>query len=606
MNKISFGLFVLILFWNCQQEKEAPFLYLQQREYAVSNDTGRIRLNIVSNGDWLLNGDEGWCRPETVRGRGEAQVDVFIAANPKEISRVARMNLTGQGFGYEIVITQSALSLEIDSLLLHCGPPGGEYEVHVFSNTDWRVKHRTDWLTVDPAEGRDSGSFRITVSPCTEKKDREGEVSVMAGNLERKLTVVQQGILLEADTSALFFGLGGGTQRLAVRANVEWEAEGNDSWCGVEKVEDSLSVTVPATAESRTTFVTIRSGEWKETITVFQGRWHKDGDIVLFRPEDEGNPVKLVFMGDGFIEDDLTFGGAYDRAMAEAIDAYLSVEPYRTYRHYFCPYIVYAVSEERGMSTRGSDNRITVKKNTAFSTDVKEGTTLMNADLDKVLEYARKVPGLNTRNTSIVVAVNDARYAGTCYHWGNGQTVSLVPMNRDPNPPGGFGHLMVHEGAGHGFGRLADEYTGYGAITEQARRELIRSHEQQLDPYGLGQFLNVTTLPGATTVYWSDFVGRPGYEAVGFFEGAHNFVTGVWRCEEKNCMINNILYFSVACRLSIVKRLKAIAGETFGLDEFIANDVLKAPAPGQLAGTRSDVMPYYYPAPTSPVFVAEE
>ena len=600
------GLFILILLWNCRKEREEPFLHLQQREYAVSNDTGRISLNIVSNGAWLLSWEEGWCRPEVRRGRGDARVDVIVAANPKGDSRVARMNLTGQGFDYEIVITQSALSLEIDSLSIHCGPSGGEYEIHVFSNTDWKAEHRTDWLTIDPAEGRDSGSFRITVAPCTERKDREGVVTVTAGNLEKKLTLRQEGILFEADTLALFFGLEGGTQRLAVRANVAWEAEGNDPWCRVEKVKDSLQVEVPATEEPRTTSVTIRSGDWEETVTVYQGRWHRDGEMVLFRPEDEGNPVKLVFMGDGFTEDDLAFGGAYDQAMAEAIDAYLSVEPYRTYRRYFCPYIVYALSEERGMSTRGSNNQIKVKKNTAFSVDVKEGTTLMNADLEKVLEYARKVEGLDTRNTSIVVAVNDARYAGTCYHWGNGQTVSLIPMNRDPNPPGGFDHLVVHEGAGHGFGRLADEYTGNGSITVQAIRDLTQSHEQRLDPHGLGEFLNVTALRDPETVYWGDFIGRPGYETVGFFEGAHNFSFGVWRCEERNCMIDNILYFSVACRLSIVKRLKAIAGETFDVDEFIENDVLKAPTPGQLAGTRSYVSSYYYPAPTSPIFVAEE
>ncbi len=599
-------MFILVLLWNCRKEKEEPFLRLRQQEYAVSNDTGRIRLDIISNVDWLLSWEEGWCRPEVRRGRGNAQVNVIVAANPKGTSRVARLNLTGQGFEYEILITQSALRLEIDSLRIHCGPSGGEYEVHVFSNTDWKAEHRTDWLTIDPVEERDSGSFRITVAPCMEKKEREGVVTVRAGNLEKELKIIQEGILFEVDTLSLSFGLEGGTQRVAVRANVEWEAEGNAPWCTVEKVKDSLLVEVSATEQHRTTSVKIRCGEWGETLTILQGSWHQDGEVVLFRPEDEGNPVKLVFMGDGFTEDDLTFGGAYDRAMAEAIDAYLSVEPFQTYRHYFCPYIVYAVSEERGMSTRGINDQIKVKKNTAFSTDVMEGTTLMNADLNKVLEYARKVAGLNTRNTSIVVAVNDPRYAGTCYHWGNGQTVSLVPLNRDPNPPGGFDHLIVHEGAGHGFGRLADEYTGYGTIPLQAIRELTQSHEQRLDPYGLGQFLNVTASPEAETVYWSDFIGRLGYETVGFFEGAHNYMTGVWRCEEKNCMINNILYFSVACRLSIVKRMKAIAGETFNLDEFIERDALKAPTPGQLAGTRSYASPYYYPAPTSPIFVAEE
>ena len=170
-------------------------------------------------------------------------------------------------------------------------------------------------------------------------------------------------------------------------------------------------------------------------------------------------------------------------------------------------------------------------------------------------------------------------------------------MNRDLRPPGGFAHLVTHEGSGHGFGRLADEYTGNGQIPQKAIEDLDKSHQQ-------GQFLNVTTTKEATSVYWADFIGRTGYEGVGFYEGAHTYGRGVWRCEERSCMIDNIFYFSVACRLAIVKRLKEIAGEPFELEDFITRDIQKAPTPGQLAGTRSFV-PDYYPSPTPPVFIKE-
>lgn len=496
--------------------------------------------------------------------------------------------------------------LEINQESFTFGNEGGEMPLEICSNGEWGLSVSVPWCSVLPKEGTGNAEVKIHVLPNVKGKQRKTtivvreqkpEYPVTNGVISRKIEVTQEGISLEVDSTRLCFPLEGGEVKIGVQCNAEWVVEGMNSWCRAEKQADGFIVTVTPLSESlgRTVELAIRSGEVKRLLKVVQGRYHQEGEVRLYREEDAGNPVKLVFMGDGFIEEDMIGNGAYDQAMEEAIEAFLSTEPYPSYRNYFCPYIVYAYSGERGMSTRGGDDKIKVKKETAFSVDVKEGTTLMNADMNKVLEYARKVPGLVTTQASIIVVANDPRYAGTCYHWGNGQTVSLVPMNRDLRPPGGFAHLITHEGAGHGFGRLADEYSGNGKITAAAIERLKNDHF-------MGQFWNVTTSQDPVTVYWSDFIGRQGYEKVGFFEGGYTYGSGVWRCEERNCMVDNIFYFSVACRLAIVKRIKQIAGEVFSLEDFIARDVQKAPTPGQLAGTRS-YSPDYYPAPTPPVFV---
>ena len=51
---------------------------------------------------------------------------------------------------------------------------------------------------------------------------------------------------------------------------------------------------------------------------------------------------------------------------------------------------------------------------------------------------------------------------------------------------------------------------------------------------------------------------------------------GVFRSEQNSCMNNNIPYYSTISREVIVKRIKAIAGEEYRFDEFVANDVLEA------------------------------
>lgn len=479
----------------------------------------------------------------------------------------------------------------------------GTVVVDITSNGDWTLESRSSWCRPQVKQGNGNARVNVKVAANLNTTRRVGRLVLKGQEMQREISISQSALILDLESLQLVSGLEGGTFQVKVFANAEWKVKSEADWFSIDRTsgQDSgyFNVKVkPVTVENgRIAEISVSSGVVVRTIKLIQGRLYDEGEVRIYRPEDAGNPVKLVFMGDGFIEEDLWVNGAYDQAMDEAIEAFLATEPYQTYRNYFCPYIVYAYSKERGMSTRGSDDKIKVKKETAFSVDMKEGTTLMNANMDQVLEYAKKVPGLVTTKTSIVVAVNDSRYAGTCYHWGNGQTVSLVPMNRELRPPGGFAHLITHEGAGHGFGRLADEYTGNGAITEKAIKDLEQSHKS-------GQFLNVTALKDPATVYWSDFIDRPGYEVVGFYKGAYTYGEGAWRCEDRNCMVDNIFYFSVACRLAIVKRLKEIAGEAFSLEDFIARDVQKAPTPGQLIGTRS-FSPDYYPAPTPPILVRE-
>ena len=65
-----------------------------------------------------------------------------------------------------------------------------------------------------------------------------------------------------------------------------------------------------------------------------------------------GNPktvFNLIFLGDGFITDDLIAEtGVFDKAVEEAYEALFAVEPYKTYKEYFNVWSVACESKERG------------------------------------------------------------------------------------------------------------------------------------------------------------------------------------------------------------------------------------------------------------------
>ena len=489
----------------------------------------------------------------------------------------------------------------------------GTATLSINSNVEWTLESNAGWCEVGATAGTGEAQVTVQVSENTNSIDRNAKLTLAGGGLEREVTVTQRAFAFSLDSTALHFPPEGGEKQLKVFTNVEWQAttdatwlqftpkSGNDTTDVIVKVEPNEGI------GERTAIVEIQSGVQQKQLTIVQSclprEVHADGTVSLYDANDEGHPIKIVFMGDGFTAEDLVVGGAYDQAMEEAIAAFFSTEPYPTYRQHFAPYIVYAVSEERGISiakdASAANPVYNDERNTIFKVRKTQGySTLMNGDLNKIWEYAHKVPGLEDTKTTIVVVSNSDPYAGTCYHYGDGRSISLIPMNRDLNPPGGFDHLITHESAGHGFGRLADEYTGNGMIPESEIQTLEQHHHA-------GQFKNVVTTKDPSQTYWGQLIGMEGYESVGFYEGAYLYAQGVWRCEEYSCMIDNIHYFSVASRMAIVERIMEIIGEPFYIEQFTKLDKQRKPTEEQLQGSYTMPLIYDYPPATPPVFVED-
>lgn len=494
--------------------------------------------------------------------------------------------------------------LEVSQQALRFGNGRDTAALEIICNGPWNLESNVAWCKPSVTTGTGNAKVQLLLQENDGEKMRYAKLLVKGQGLVREITVIQVGLSLEIDHTTLSGEKEGGTFDVQIYCNGPWQVECDSAWVLIAPLSGqdtgSFTITLPANPlRARRTEIRVKARTLEKTIRLQQsgsnGAWYAEGQVRIYREEDAGNPVKIAFMGDGFIEEDLFPGEAYDRAMEEAIQAYFAVEPYKSYREYFCPYIVYACSEQRGASSKDKNGQIRDKRNTVFSVTIKDGETAMDANRDKVVSYARKIPGMVTQQGAIVVISNDSRYAGTCIQWSDGQTIALIPMNRDAQPPGGVEHLVAHEGAGHGFGMLADEYVNDSGYLPQAKVEELKNWQRS------GLYLNVTSTQDTATVFWHDFIGRSGYALAGFFEGAHYYKKGIWRSESKNCMVNNIQYFSIACRLAIVQRIKRIAGESFDLEDFIRRDVQKEPTPEQMR-TRS-YAPAYYPLPTPPILI---
>jgi len=305
----------------------------------------------------------------------------------------------------------------------------------------------------------------------------------------------------------------------------------------------------------------------------------RDGQYYQYLTKDAtvNKGADIVIMGDGFTEADL-MSGAYQNAMKTAAEALFSVQPYKAYRGYFNVFIVGALSEARGISDPH------VSRNTKFKATYLEEVpnTGMNADMGLCFDYAKRVPieGINT--TLVILVTNSTRYGGTCYFSSAGWAFAVCPMSTS-NYPYDFQSIVRHEAGGHGFAKLADEYISAETAATRSRNDIPFWH-------GYGYYANVDLTNDPAKMLWRDFLGHTKYSMVGAYEGAYYFDTGVWRPESGSCMINNISYFNAPSRAAIVKRICALTGRSFSLQDFINKDIIE-PAPVTKTGVAERLMP---------------
>lgn len=333
--------------------------------------------------------------------------------------------------------------------------------------------------------------------------------------------------------------------------------------------------------------------------------YYNTGDVITYCTSTKSNPNTIVILGDGFITEDLRkTTGAFEKAGRKALDAFFSVEPFRSYKEYFNAYLIPARSAERGADILedGESGLRDTYFDCSWDTDQRRPTYASNTVWSFVTTYCpdiNKLTSLNARNNatnncSVLLLVNDSRYAGISYiTTSSKRAVAITPLAKNayggdqlifksnPLPPdnrvetvlGNWTNIAIHELGGHVFGRLADEYfypedEVHG--TESDVNELLRRHQASA-PYALN-IAAVSRGEEAAPWYASWIVGEGANDATGFYEGAWLFTTGFWRPEISSCMDDDRLYFNGPSRELIVRRILGQAGEAFSFSAFLAKD----------------------------------
>ena len=369
---------------------------------------------------------------------------------------------------------------------------------------------------------------------------------------------------------------------MTVTANISYSIDSQPEW--ISKKSDNSGVytfTVSANTTSSS-----RSGEiiFKNvnnsflTVTVKQGiqtytssDYSQDGQVTKIHSATVGKGIDVVFVGDAFADKDQDLFNKYVKLGKEA---FFTEEPFRSTKDRFNIYRIGSVSKNGIITQEGGD--------TKFSAQFGEGTAI-SGDNEAVFSFVQeKIPSVDLTKTIIFVIINKAKYAGTCHMYSNNQAVCYVPLCRDEND---YAQTLRHEGCGHGFGKLADEYfyTSQGTIPTKMIAQL-----KQWKGFAYGFYENVDLTSDPNTILWSKFISDSRYSGkVGVYEGGYTYPYGVYRPTDNSIMRYNTGGFNAPSREAIYKKImKFSEGDawTYDYETFVAFD---APARSAEAVTRA-------------------
>lgn len=517
------------------------------------------------------------------------------------------------------------------------------FTVDFTANVDWKAKTDADWVILSPSSGK-SGSSSITVISKDDNntgEERVAKLTIYSTEVSLEIPFVQQkkDVINLAQNSYTVSHQGGEVvvefstnipiDQIKINADdesLDWIEVSNDNSRGLVTDRVTFIVQPNLARKERSAKFRIKAVKTpdsdeilmeSEIITINQemvpvgtsSDFSQDKKVVVLQKHSIGNGIPLIFLGDGFLDKDIN-NGYYLEVMNKAMENFFTEEPVKSLRNYFDVWVVNAISMNNAFGSQYT---------TKFGCRLQGGgSTLIEGNHDKVMEFAAVIPELNNNaelmsEATCIVILNTTDYAGTCYFGFNdmstNQKINLAigycPMINGMNDDM-FRRVLCHECIGHGFAKLLDEYS----YQEMGRMPLSEIEQNQNVQKDLEWYMNVDFTNNRDSVLWNKFLKDSRYtskdnygEILSIYEGACTYWLGAYRPTNESMMRSNINGFNAPSREAIYKRVMSVAyGDEWMYDfnEFTKFDLQHLPKP---AGTRGAVEQNKYIRPfAEPIF----
>lgn len=392
------------------------------------------------------------------------------------------------------------------------------------------------------------------------------------GETDTKTITFAEGGNFEVETSGEVDYIGGEvavTVTSSSFTNYTSHLQGGGDWIRQTNVGSDANLTIEEntsnSARTASVVFTIRNGSgitYTKSVSVGQKAYgtaltrsyFNNGEKLQLQQKTASvaNALNIVIVGDGYRKKDLLKGGKFERSARSAMEAFFGVEPLKSFRDRFNVYMVAYESQNEGPRLESVS---TSEHSTYFETVYKgSGNTYLNLSSNgqsRAISAVKSSAGLSTDaayyRTVMIMLVNSAENIGSTTYpsqtttstsvSGDGYaSFSIAMLAANSTATGG---LIRHEAAGHGFGRLGDEYTVDWYTVEVVNQR-----------HDVGFYRNVAT----NTSYWNNFT----YAGYGTDEVTYDAygASGIYRSTHENgIMWNNNGSFNAVSRHAIYERI---------------------------------------------------
>lgn len=361
----------------------------------------------------------------------------------------------------------------------------------------------------------------------------------------------------------------GATRQGILRAEGAWEVSECPSWVtvsptsgdGKEEVTITVQPNAGETREGRLVF-SLKDKNYTTYTDIRQvnAGVKEDATVTLQTASAGGTPIPIFIVGEGYNADDIA-SGMYLEDMKAQMEHLFSTEPYKSLRPYFTVSTAIACSPESGMGglLRFQPAGWWEKAN------------------DLVVKYAREhgtaVSAAAEKDVAILVLCNTKAYGSRTDLRDSGLSISWLGKSEDIYPYDQRGDVLHYLG-GRGIGKLGPEYVNHFTFMKACTCGGCNMTAEYNWARERGWWQNVSTSGKMTEVPWYPFIFHEKYaQQVDVFEGALNHSRSTYRSENQSVMgAVHVYYYNAISRYEIIRRVKAAAGESVTLEQFMAED----------------------------------
>lgn len=150
----------------------------------VGSKGGNLAVSLTTNTSWesRIDGNADWLSVSPTSGTGNAEVAISVSDNPSVNDRYANVYIDALGRNVNVLVTQKARYLTIDTNeLLFYSKGGTSNDVTISTDGEYAISCQDNWLTIN----ENGNTFTVTASENTAKEARIGHITISLTDLKQ-------------------------------------------------------------------------------------------------------------------------------------------------------------------------------------------------------------------------------------------------------------------------------------------------------------------------------------------------------------------------------------------------------------------------------------